>query len=203
MAETRDTDTGAHLERIAEYSAVLGEALRWQNQLDTRWVEQLRVAAPLHDIGKVGLPDSVLKKPGRLTDEEREVMQAHPRIGAEALQAIEGRQGSDRLLRLGAEIAAAHHERWDGKGYPAGLRGADIPLAARIVAVADVYDALTSERVYKPPLSHAEARSIIENGNGTHFDPDVVSAFRAQDALFDQIRQRMRENPAASVGATP
>lgn len=196
MAETRDTDTGAHLERIAEYSALLADALRDRYDLDAEWTEQVRVAAPLHDIGKVGLPDSILKKPGPLTADERAIMQAHPRIGADALLAIEDRRGSDRLLRLGAEIAAAHHEHWDGSGYPNGLGGDEIPVAARIVAVADVYDALTSERVYKPPLSHAEARRVIEEGRGTHFDPAVVAAFQAQDTAFDQARLRLREAPA-------
>lgn len=195
MAETRDTDTGAHLERIAEYSALLADALRDCYGLDAEWIAHVRVAAPLHDIGKVGLPDSVLKKPGPLTPEERAIIQTHPQIGADALRAIEDRRGRDRLLRLGAEIAAAHHERWDGGGYPAGLRGDAIPVAARIVAVADVYDALTSERVYKPPLSHAEARRVIEEGGGTHFDPAVVSAFRAQEEAFAQTRQRLQETP--------
>jgi HD-GYP domain-containing protein (c-di-GMP phosphodiesterase class II) len=198
MAETRDADTGAHLERIAEYSALLAEALRERYDLNSDWIEQVRVAAPLHDIGKVGLPDDVLKKPGRLTPAERAIIQTHPRIGADALRAIEGR-GTDRLLRLGAEIAAAHHERWDGGGYPAGLAGDDIPVAARIVALADVYDALTSQRVYKPPLTHAEARQIIEEASGTHFDPVVVTAFQARATAFDATRRRMQEVPMAAV----
>ncbi|MEW6252554.1 MAG: HD domain-containing phosphohydrolase, partial [Planctomycetota bacterium] len=193
MAETRDTDTGAHLERIAEYSALLAEALRGQHSLDAEWIEHVRVAAPLHDIGKVGLPDAVLKKPGPLTPAERAVMQSHPQIGADALRAIEERRGGDRLLRLGAEIAAAHHERWDGTGYPAGLDGQSIPIAARIVALADVYDALTSQRVYKPPLAHAAACHVIEDGRGTHFDPAVVSAFLAQAAAFDELRLRLQD----------
>jgi HD-GYP domain-containing protein (c-di-GMP phosphodiesterase class II) len=192
LAETRDTDTGTHLQRIAEYSALLATELSEHHAIDAGWIESLRVAAPLHDIGKVGLPDDVLKKPGPLTTAERAVMQAHPQIGADALLAIEDRGRAD-LLELGVQIAAGHHERWDGKGYPARLRGEEIPLAARIVAVADVYDALTSARVYKPAFGHGEARRMILEGSGTQFDPTVVAAFEAQSDAFDEIRRRLAE----------
>src|SRR4029077_12470624 len=127
-------------------------------------------------IGKVGIPDGVLLKPGRLTPEERKEMERHPDIGAGALDAILARQTDDALLIMARNIAASHHERWDGAGYPAALRGAQIPLEARIVSVADVYDALTSKRVYKPPMPHDQAVAIIASGRGTQFDPQVVDA---------------------------
>src|SRR6185295_6570434 len=146
LAESRDTDTGEHLERIAAYSRVLAEQLRVSRpELTDQWVMNLQLASSLHDIGKVGIPDGVLLKPGKLTTEERAVMSRHPAIGADALNAILARQPSDDLLRMARNIAASHHERWDGAGYPRGLRGDAIPLEARIVSVADVYDALTSK----------------------------------------------------------
>ncbi len=191
LAEYRDTDTGAHLERISTYSGILADALRGRfPHIDDEWVETLQVAASMHDIGKVGIPDNVLQKPGRLDDEERKVIEQHPAIGSDTLRSIEQKHGDDPLLRMSDEIAIGHHERWDGTGYPNRVGGPDIALAARIISVADVYDALTSARVYKPPMTHEKARSIIEEGRGTQFDPDVVDAFLEIQKRFDEVRAR-------------
>ncbi len=199
LAEYRDTDTGTHLERISEYTAVLADALRRDfPQIGDDWIQTLRVASSMHDIGKVGIPDRVLQKPGRLDDDERKVMQEHPGIGSETLRAIRQRAGAgggdgaddDPLLAMSGEIAIAHHERWDGAGYPNRTAGDAIALSARIIAVADVYDALTSARVYKQAMSHAEARRIIREGRGTQFDPAVVDAFDRIEACFDEVRRR-------------
>lgn len=185
LAESRDTDTGEHLERIAAYCRVLAEQMRAvYPELTDDWILNLQVASSLHDIGKVGIPDSVLLKPGKLEPSERETMQTHPLIGARALDAILARDGGDQLLRIARNIAASHHERWDGEGYPERLGGAAIPLEARIVSVADVYDALTSKRVYKPALSHEESLRIITEGRGTQFDPQVVDALLQCEIVF-------------------
>lgn len=185
LAESRDTDTGEHLERIAAYCRVLAEQLRvaWGFMSD-EWIRNLQLASSLHDIGKVGIPDRVLLKPGKLTPEERVEIERHPSIGAAALDAILARSDGDELLRMARNIAASHHERWDGAGYPAGLAGENIPLEARIVSVADVYDALTSSRVYKPALSHEEAMSIITAGSGSQFDPAIIDALRKSEIVF-------------------
>lgn len=191
LAEHRDTDTGAHLERISEYVVVLAEEMRGEHEMiDDAWIETLRVASSLHDIGKVGIPDAVLCKPGKLDDDERAVIQTHTRLGAETLRAIRERQGEDALLEMSERIAAEHHERWDGEGYPAGIGGDSIALAARIISVADVYDALTSKRVYKPAMSHEQALEIMLSGRGTQFDPGVVAALERAGARFDAIRRR-------------
>ncbi len=187
LAESRDSDTGEHLERIAAYCRVLGEQLRVSTpELTDQWILNLQLASSLHDIGKVGIPDAVLLKPGKLTPEERAVIERHPAIGAEALSAILARQPDDDLLLMARNIAACHHERWDGGGYPARVGGAGIPLEARIVSVADVYDALTSTRVYKPPMSHAEALAIIVAGRDKQFDPQVVDALIECEIVFQQ-----------------
>ncbi len=187
LAESRDTDTGEHLDRIAAYCRVLAEQLRaTRPEMSDEWIRNLQLASSLHDIGKIGIPDGVLLKAGRLTPDERAVIEKHPTIGAEALDAILSRCGADALLRMARNIAASHHERWDGKGYPAGLAGAMIPFEARIVSVADVYDALTSARVYKPAMPHAEAMRIIQEGRGTQFDPEVVDALRGCEIVFHQ-----------------
>lgn len=185
LAESRDTDTGQHLERIAAYSRVLAEQLRVSMpELTDQWILNLQLASSLHDIGKVGIPDGVLLKPGKLTQEERAIMERHPAIGADALDAILARQPDDDLLRMARNIASSHHERWDGNGYPAKVRAETIPLEARIVSVADVYDALTSMRVYKPAMPHEEALKIIASGRGTQFDPLVVDALQQCEMVF-------------------
>ncbi len=189
LADYRDTDTGAHLERICRYSVVLAQELCEQfPEVDHAWIERLRVAASMHDIGKVGIPDSILLKPGRLTDEERRIMETHPVIGADTLLAVRRRVGDDDLLTMGIQVALSHHERWDGTGYPFRLKGEQIPLAGRIVAVADVYDALTSKRVYKGAMGHEQAVAIIREGSGSHFDARVVEAFLRVSEQFNQVR---------------
>ncbi len=168
VVEFRDSDTGGHVERMSRYSTLIARELGWSAER----CRELRLAAALHDVGKVAVPDAILLKPGPLTPEERRIMQRHCQAGFDMLT------GSDStLLNLGAEIALTHHERYDGGGYPAGLSGAGIPLAGRIVAFADVFDALTSARVYKDAIDIPDAVEIIRGGRGTQFDPDVVDAF--------------------------
>jgi putative two-component system response regulator len=201
LAESRDPETGAHLERIREYCRILGEYLcnqpGFSDQIDADYVRTLYQTSPLHDIGKVGIPDEVLLKPGKLTHEEFEVMKQHARIGGETLDAALHAHPRAEYLRLARDIAWCHHERFDGKGYPHGLAGEEIPLCARIVAVADVYDALTTKRVYKPAFSHDVARSIILEGRGTQFDPALVDAFLAREDEFIEVRQALNDERAA------
>src|SRR5262249_30851358 len=151
------------------------------------------LTSPLHDIGKVGIPDGILLKPGKLTAEEFEIMKRHTTLGAETLDAALERFPEARFLQIARDIAATHHERWDGTGYPRGLAGRQIPLAGRIVALADVYDALTSKRAYKEAFTHAVARSIILEGSGSHFDPDVAGAFQRVEDQFIAIRKTLDE----------
>ncbi len=204
LADYRDSDTGHHLDRMCTFATMLAEQLRRSDpeghpEITDEFVTNLRVAASLHDIGKVGVPDSVLLKPGRLTTDERAMIERHTLIGASTLQSIRQRTGGDPLLNMSIEIALMHHERWDGTGYPGGISGEEIPLSARLVAVADVYDALTSERVYKDAVPHATARQIIRAGRGSHFDPAVVDAFDRVEAEFDAARVSLR--PAARRAA--
>ena len=161
--------------------------------IDDEFVHLVYQTSPLHDIGKVGIPDSILLKPGRYSDDEFELMKAHTTIGAETLDAALAQNPKARFLQIAREIAAAHHERFDGRGYPLGLSGEEIPLSARIVAVADVYDALTSKRVYKDAFAHHAARNIILKDSGTHFDPDVVDAFLVVEQDFIDIRNALFE----------
>lgn len=193
LADFRDTDTGRHLERIRAYSELLGqELLLSRRDIDGSWVELLKTASSLHDIGKVGVPDSVLLKPGALTAAERHIMQMHPVFGADTLIAIRARVGDDDLLNMSIQVALYHHERWDGTGYPHRLSGEQIPLCARVVALADMYDAVTSARVYKAAKTHEEARGLILEGRGSHFDPALVDAFEAVQHRFDELRMSMR-----------
>jgi response regulator RpfG family c-di-GMP phosphodiesterase len=166
-------------------------------EITHQYVANLAVASALHDIGKVGVPDAVLLKAGRLTPAERRAMQMHAELGGECLAAIQRQLGDDDFLQLGQQVAVAHHEQWDGSGYPHGLQGKAIPLAARIVAVADVYDALTSHRPYRPALSHAEAREWIVSHYGTQFDPEVVEAFVAREGDFARLSQTAPQGAAA------
>ncbi len=181
LAESRDSETGAHLERVREYSRILAQRLRqkpkFRDVIDDEYVRLIYETSPLHDIGKVAIPDAILLKPGKLTPDEFAVMQMHTVRGAETLDAALLEFPNARFLRIAKEIALSHHEKYDGSGYPAGLRGDGIPLSGRIVAVADVYDALTSKRIYKPVLSHETAVSSIVNEAGRHFDPDLVETF--------------------------
>ena len=191
LAEARDNETGAHILRTQYYVKALTELLKdrpkYKDYLDDQTIELLYKSAPLHDIGKVGIPDAILLKPGKLTDDEFEIMKTHASIGAEALATAEGQLGSNSFLRFAREISETHHEKWDGSGYPNGLKGEDIPLSGRLMALADVYDALISKRVYKPAFSHEKAKSILIDGKGTHFDPDIVDAFIECEQAFVDI----------------
>lgn len=188
LAESRDNDTGEHLDRIRSYVTILATDLaQTMPEVDEEFVHNLALASSLHDIGKVGIPDSILLKPGRLTQEEREVMELHALIGGECLEAIQSRLGDNAFMNIAKQVAYYHHERWDGRGYPHHLTGAEIPLVARIVAVADVYDALTSKRPYKQPMSHLESKSIVVSGSGTQFDPEIVAAFLRHEDEFEAI----------------
>ncbi|MFG0257847.1 MAG: HD domain-containing phosphohydrolase [Phycisphaerales bacterium JB043] len=193
LAENRDTDTGLHLERIKSYSQLLARQMRtkYPEIITDAWIERLGLASSLHDIGKVGIPDSVLLKPGRLTDDERAIMERHTTIAGDCLIGLLREFEDDGLVLMSCEVALAHHERWDGGGYPYGLEGETIPLAARIVALADVYDALTSKRVYKEAMPHGRAFAIITSERGRHFDPDVVDAFEWIEEEFIETRDRL------------
>ena len=203
LAESRDPETGEHLERIRSYSHILAEELRnngcYNEQINDKFIEDLYRSSPLHDIGKIGIPDCVLLKPGSLTDEEFEVMKQHSLIGAEALGRAIGNVVSAGFLEMAVDIAQYHHERFDGTGYPEGLKGNQIPLAARIVALADVYDALTSSRVYKPAFRPKIAYVMICQERGRHFDPVIVDAFIARHDDFLQVRKLIDAERAAPI----
>ncbi|MCA9296019.1 MAG: HD domain-containing protein [Phycisphaerales bacterium] len=189
LAESRDDETGQHLERIKRYVRILGDELvHTHDELTPELVDTIEETSALHDIGKVGIPDSVLLSHDQLSEDQRTVIEKHPLIGGDTLLAVRRQWGDDAFLVTACEIIFAHHERWDGAGYPFGLAGDMIPIAARIVALADVYDALTSRRTYKDALTHDEAREIIVQGSGTHFDPEVVRAFTARDEDFRTVR---------------
>lgn len=179
-ADFKDDDTGVHIVRIG----FLAEALALALGHGEAWAELLRKAAPMHDIGKIGIPDHVLKKPGTLTVEERALMQTHPRLGADILG-----QSQIPLFALAAEVALHHHERWDGTGYPRGLAGEDIPLSGRIVAVVDFFDALTMDRCYRPAFADDRALAMLADQSGTAFDPNVVSTFLAHAPELIQLRE--------------
>ena len=195
LAETRDNETGNHIRRTQHYVKALAEALRLHPQfaarLDDHTISMLFKSAPLHDIGKVGIPDRILLKPGRYEPEEFAIMKRHPTLGLQAIEHAEQSLGmSVEFLQIAKEIAYGHHEKWDGSGYPQGLVGEAIPLSARLMALADVYDALISRRVYKEGMPHAKAAEIIAQGRGSHFDPDVVDAFFQIEQTFIDIAQR-------------
>ena len=195
LAESRDPETGAHLERMREYCRLLAQALceytRFRSEIDDRFVVNIYAASPLHDIGKVGIPDDVLLKAGKLTDEEFGVMQRHSVIGADTLRRVTSRYANNAFLQMGIEIAQSHHERWNGRGYPEGLSGESIPLSARILALCDVYDALTCKRCYKEAFSHEKSTEIILADRGQHFDPDIADVFASIQGQFDEIRKRL------------
>jgi PAS domain S-box-containing protein len=191
LTEYRDKDTGKHLERIREYTRVLAIGLsrlpKFADYITADYIEDLCLSSVLHDVGKVGIEDLILQKPGRLSPEEFEKIKQHTRLGGEALKAVDQEIHRESFLTIGKEVAFSHHERWDGMGYPAGKKGEQIPLSARIVALADVYDALVSERKYKKPIPHEEAMKIIVSERGTHFDPDVVDVFIENQETFYRI----------------
>lgn len=194
LAESRDAETGQHLERVQRYSKALAQSLArhstYSDQIDFGFIRNLYLTSALHDIGKVGIPDSILLKPGRLTAEEFEIMKQHTIIGAQTLLDTVNHHAHVRYLKMAYDIALSHHEKWDGSGYPHGISGEQIPLAARLVALADVYDALTTRRVYKDAYTHDHARGIILDSSGGHFDPEIVEAFLDCEPTFVEIKQQ-------------
>ena len=198
LAETRDNETGAHILRTQHYVRALAERIRGVEgegaQLDDETIDLLFKSAPLHDIGKVGIPDNILLKPGKLTDEEYTVMKNHPQLGADALEVAENSLGKNSFLRYAREIALTHHENWDGSGYPQGLKAQEIPLSGRLMAVADVYDALISKRVYKEGFTHEKAAEMILEMRGTKFDPLIVDAFEAELENFQRIADEFSDH---------
>ncbi|HCU68271.1 MAG TPA: two-component system response regulator [Desulfomicrobium sp.] len=191
LAEYRDPETGQHIHRVKGYVAILAEELRthprFSRTLTRDYIELLGLTCPLHDIGKVGVPDHILLKPGALTAEEFAEMRRHTEYGRDAIISVQRKLGAMPFLRMAEDIVFTHHEKWDGSGYPQGLAGEGIPLCGRIMALADVYDALISRRVYKPPFTHTKAEEIILQGAGTHFDPDIVDAFAGFSQAFRQV----------------
>jgi putative two-component system response regulator len=193
LAEQRDDDTGAHLERVREYCNILAKQLAqgspFADQISDVFIDCIQHSSPLHDIGKVAIPDSILLKPGKLTAEEFEIMKSHTVIGAENMQTVYNKYADNPFIGMGIEIALYHHERWDGRGYPDGLIGKNIPLSARIMAVADCYDALRSDRCYRKGFEHDKVKEMLLEENGTHFDPEVIKAFLATEERFCHIME--------------
>lgn len=203
LSETRDSDTGGHILRTQNYVKVLAENLRGHPAfaafLTPANIQLLYKSAPLHDIGKVGIPDRILLKPDRLDADEFEIMKAHTTLGREAIEHAEQRLGASvPFLRIAKEIAYSHQEKWDGTGYPQGLQGEEIPISARLMALADVYDALISRRAYKAPMSHEAVRAYILAHRGTHFDPNVVDAFIRVSEHFRDIAARYPDQGKAA-----
>lgn len=200
LTESRDNETGLHLERMREYSRILAQELsgwnEFKDEVDGDYVQMIYLTSPLHDIGKVGIPDNVLLKPGKLTAEEYEIMKQHATIGGDTLAAAAEVNPDAKYLQIARDIAYYHHEKYNGLGYPFGLAGDDIPLCGRITALADVYDALTSKRVYKERFSCDKAKSIILEGSGEHFDPRIVEAFLAREAEFLAVAENLHASKA-------
>ncbi|CAG36749.1 HD-GYP domain-containing protein [Desulfotalea psychrophila] len=196
-AEMRDEETGKHLERTSQYVKALAEELsrspRYNSQLTHAYIENLVTVAPVHDIGKVGIPDHILRKPGKLTDEEFKIIKKHCELGAEILRAAEEKLEFESFFTIAIEIVMSHHERWDGGGYPQGLLGEEIPLSARIMSLADVYDALRSKRCYKEAISHEESCRILKAERGKQFAPDIIDAFMRVEKKFSQISNTMAD----------
>ena len=205
LAESRDPESGRHLERVRHYSRLLAQDLSgrpaFAATVDAGYVRLIYLTSPLHDIGKVAIPDSVLLKPGRLSDREFGIMKLHTTFGAQTLAESLREHPEANFLVMAKEIAETHHERVDGSGYPHGLAGAAIPLCGRIVAVADVYDALTSRRPYKAPFAHEVAKSMILADSGSHFDPDVVAAFMRCEDQFIATATKYAEVTGAAAAA--
>lgn len=197
LAESRDPDTGAHLERMREFCKLIARTLsekpEFEHIVDGEYVQTIYLTSPLHDIGKVGIPDSVLLKPGRLTPAEFDVMKTHTTLGAETLSAAMEQSPEAEFLRMARDIALTHHERFDGAGYPNGLAERSIPLCGRIVALADVYDALRAKRVYKEAFTHEVARNIILEGCGNHFDPAIIECFLEREDEFIEISETFQD----------
>jgi len=187
LAESRDDDTGEHLERVQVFCRLMAEKLSMRNGITEDFINALEKASPMHDIGKVGIRDAILLKPGKLTPEEFEEMKQHTTIGANTLREVYQKYPNNYFIAIGIEVAQSHHEKWDGSGYPNGLGGVEIPLSARIMALADVYDALRSKRVYKDAFSHEKSREIILEERGKHFDPLIVDVFNENVQEFAKI----------------
>jgi putative two-component system response regulator len=204
LAETRDNETGNHIRRTQSYMGALGEKIkdhpRFKANFSDETIDLFKKSAPLHDIGKVGIPDNILMKPGKLSPAEFEVMKTHTTLGRDAIIAAERLLDTPAsFLRHAREIAWCHHEKWDGTGYPRGLREEEIPVSARLMALADVYDALISRRAYKPAFTHDTAVSIIQEGAGKHFDPDIAAAFLDVSDRFKEIAS-MNGDPGGTEG---
>jgi putative two-component system response regulator len=191
LADSRDNDTGRHLERVQVFCRLLAKELQrnpaYSAEITDDYIEDLFYASPLHDIGKVAIPDAILLKKGDLSEEEFAIMKTHTARGAETLELVLEKHPANSFVRMGIDIAWHHHERWDGLGYPAGLSGLAIPLSARIMTVADCYDALRSPRCYKECISHEKTRELIVQGCGTQFDPEIVRAFLSAESAFQQV----------------
>mgnify|MGYP003334575377 CR=1 FL=1 len=199
LAETRDSDTGNHILRTQHYVKALAEHLqtkpKYAGQVTDEWVHLVFKSAPLHDIGKVGIPDRILLKPDKLTDDEFEIMKTHTTLGRDAIEHAEKLLGTKvEFLSMAKEIALSHQEKWDGSGYPSGLQGEAIPLSARLMAMADVFDALISRRVYKEPMPAQEAFDIMVKGKGKHFDPELIDAFLEIKDQFLAIADEYRDS---------
>lgn len=194
LSEYRDPETGSHLLRLKKYCALicgfLAKTDKYRDIITTEFTKDLVRSSPLHDIGKVGIPDAILKKPGRLTPDEFEIMKNHARIGGDTLRTVYEKYPSQSFIKCGMDVAYSHHERWDGSGYPCNVHGESIPLVARILALVDVYDALTCRRVYKAPFSREQAKEMIAEGSGSHFDPDIVEAFLNNEAEFYLVAEQ-------------
>jgi putative two-component system response regulator len=198
LAETRDNETGNHILRTQNYVKILAEKLanrpKYHGILSTEYIKKLYISAPLHDIGKVGIPDNILLKPGKLTFDEFEIMKQHTTIGYESIVRAEESVGSKlEFLDCAKEISLSHQEKWDGSGYPQSLKGEEIPLSARLMAIADVYDALINKRVYKCAMPHEEALEIMKDGRGTHFDPEIFDDFLNIESEFFAIAQKYKD----------
>ncbi|MEW5903971.1 MAG: two-component system response regulator [Pseudomonadota bacterium] len=198
LAEFRDECTGNHIRRTQEYIRVLAEEMaglpRYAELLSPQYIDLVAKTAPLHDIGKIAIPDNILLKPGKLDENEFAVMKTHARRGDEMLARAGALMGDEAAyFDVARQIARSHHEKWDGSGYPDGLAGDAIPLAARLMAVADVYDALIARRPYKEPMTHAQATTFLQNGSGQHFDPDVVAAFMQLQERFHAIAAQWQD----------
>jgi response regulator RpfG family c-di-GMP phosphodiesterase len=198
LSEYRDPETGEHLTRLKIYCELicrfLAETEKYQGIISPEFTQDLVRSSPLHDIGKVGIPDAILKKPGCLTPDEFEIMKTHAQIGGDTLRTVYEQYPSQSFIKCGMEVAYGHHEKWDGSGYPQGLKGEKIPLVARILALVDVYDALSSRRVYKPNFPREQVNAIISEGSGLHFDPDIVVAFLNNEAEFYQVAESMADS---------
>lgn len=195
LSESRDDDTGAHVDRTSSLCKLMAQCLRKTSEygdiIDEVYIDNIFKASPLHDIGKVGIPDSILLKPGKLTPEEFEIMKTHVIKGYETLSEVQDKYTHNSFLKMGMDITKNHHEKWDGSGYPQGLKDNTIPLAGRIMAIVDVYDALRSKRVYKEAFSHETSCKIIEEGSGKHFDPILVEVFLENQKQFEEIHDKL------------